>query len=101
MMVMMREKITLRELEERLSNVDYHQEIFLLRDEIPDECRATRLGLPKGADAQYRCPGNIHIRCYGDLCTAHKDMVDPRKNPIGHFTCDFLKLSSLCKVNMK
>ena len=77
---------------ERLKRLPVHQEIFVPNCKpIPEHlCEKTWLGWPRGADEQYRCRDNVHIRWFrdGNWCLAHKDRVDPRKDPLGHLLCD-------------
>lgn len=61
---------------------------------IPEDlCEKTVLGFSKGADEQYRCRDNIHLRWFGNSnwCLAHRDFADPRDAPGKHFLRDILK----------
>jgi len=54
----------------------------------PVGCEETILGDPDGAYRQYRCDPNIHMLEYPNEYKAHKDRVDPRKDPLGHLIHD-------------
>lgn len=79
---------------ESVKNLPVHQERFVFDCKpIPkDLCEKTILGWPKGADEQYRCDDNTHVRWFkdGNWCLVHRDYADPRKNPIKHLVCDGL-----------
>lgn len=55
---------------------------------LPSGCEQTNLGDLKGADAQYRCPNNLHVRKYGSELVCHYDRVDPRTDLLGHLLVD-------------
>ena len=55
---------------------------------LPTGCHPTILGDLMGADQQFRCPGGIHIRRYGNRLVAHRDSIDPREDLIGHLLVD-------------
>ena len=58
-----------------------------LREFMLDGAEETILGQKNGAKKQYRY-GNLHIREYDDKFLVHTDIVDPRKDPIGHLVHD-------------
>ena len=58
-----------------------------LREFMLDEAEETFLGQTNGAHKQYRY-GNLHIREYDDKFLVHNDLIDPRKDPIGHLVYD-------------
>ncbi|MCV0393403.1 MAG: hypothetical protein K5790_08985 [Nitrosopumilus sp.] len=58
-----------------------------LREFMLDGAEETILGQKNGAVKQYRY-GNLHIREYNDKFLVHSDIVDPRKDPIGHLVKD-------------
>ena len=47
----------------------------------------TILGSMRGAIRQFR-HGNLHIREYEEYYTTHMDVIDPRKDPLGHLLID-------------
>ena len=51
--------------------------------EVPDH-----LGNKKNALRQYRGPHNIHVLEYADEWSFHRDLVDPRIDPVGHLLLD-------------
>jgi len=77
-----------------MENLPEHQERFAFNCKpIPKNlCKKTNLGWSRGADEQYRCEKNVHIRWFkdGNWCLVHRDFADPRKDPIGHLICDVL-----------
>lgn len=54
----------------------------------PVGCEETILGDLDGACKQYRCDPDIHMLEYPDMYKAHKDRIDPRKDPLGHLVYD-------------
>ncbi len=58
-----------------------------LREFMPDKAELTKLGQKNGANNQYRF-GNLHIREYDDRFLVHTDIVDPRRDPLGHLIYD-------------
>jgi len=58
-----------------------------LREFMPDKAELTKLGQKNGANKQYRL-GNLHIREYDDRFLVHTDIVDPRRDPLGHLIYD-------------
>lgn len=58
-----------------------------LREFMLENAEETFLGQKNGAYKQYRY-GNLHIREYDDKFLVHTDIVDPRKDPIGHLVHD-------------
>ena len=58
-----------------------------LREFMLEGAQETLLGQKNGADKQYRY-GNLHIREYPDKFLVHTDIVDPRKDPLGHLVYD-------------
>jgi len=83
------------EIFERIEKLPVHQDMFIPSCKpLPEDCEKTNLGLLKGADEQYRCRNNVHLRWFekGNWCLGHRDITDPRKDPIKHVACDILKL---------
>jgi hypothetical protein len=58
-----------------------------LREFMLEGAEETFLGQKNGANKQYRY-GNLHIREYHDKFLVHTDIIDPRKDPIGHLVYD-------------
>ena len=58
-----------------------------LREFMLDKAEETFLGQQNGAHKQYRY-GNLHIREYDDKFLVHNDLIDPRKDPMGHLIHD-------------
>lgn len=58
-----------------------------LRQFMLERAEETAIGQKNGANRQYRY-GNLHIREYDDEFLLHMDVVDPRKNPLGHLMAD-------------
>ena len=71
-----------------------HQTKFVSCKLVEKNCQKTILGISKGS-VQYRCKNNIHVRRYGNRCTAHIDYSDPRTaaGAINHLWYDFFKFS--------
>jgi hypothetical protein len=55
---------------------------------LPDDYEETRLGDPRGSKKQYRGSSGVHVREYEDTYAIHVDLVDPRKDPLGHLLRD-------------
>jgi hypothetical protein len=55
---------------------------------LPGDYEETRLGDPRGAKRQYRSSSGVHIREYEDEYAIHVDLVDPRRDPLGHLLRD-------------
>ncbi len=65
----------------RMRNIPMHRDIVIpktMMPTVPPGFEKTILGEPKGAIAQYRGPGNLHLREYDDRWTLHRDYGDPR-----------------------
>lgn len=58
-----------------------------VREFMPDWAEETVLGFPHGSNKQYRY-GNLHIREYDNEYRVHVDVVDPRKDKLGHLVHD-------------
>ncbi len=65
----------------KMRNIPMHRDIVIpktMMPTVPPGFEETILGEPKGAIAQYRGPGNLHLREYNDRWTLHRDYGDPR-----------------------
>jgi len=79
------------ELQYLLAIKPYGKNIAIPKDimeRLPRGTKPTILGDMDGALQQYRCPPNLHILEYPDFYKVHKDMRDPREDPIGHIVHD-------------
>ena len=56
--------------------------------ELPEDFKETSLGEIRDAIRQYRGPCGLHVREYDDRFVIHRDIADPRKDPIGHLLFD-------------
>ncbi|PNV81165.1 MAG: hypothetical protein C0179_04120 [Fervidicoccus sp.] len=72
-----------------------HEEVMIQKSVLPDPEAVgfkKALGEPKGQRADYSYPlengGRIHLLDYGDHYRAHRDNVDPDRDPIGHLIYD-------------
>ncbi|MGC9187626.1 MAG: hypothetical protein ACP5GN_08085, partial [Fervidicoccaceae archaeon] len=72
-----------------------HEEVMIQKSMLPDPEAVgfkKALGEPKGQRADYSYPlengGRIHLLDYGDHYRAHRDNVDPDRDPIGHLIYD-------------
>lgn len=65
-----------------------HYRISKDRAQLTKEEQWSPLGYPKGSIAQYRGKHGLHILEYRDHYEYHRDVVDPRKDPIGHLAVD-------------
>ena len=76
------------------SNMAVHQTKFVSCKLVEKNCEKTILGMSKGS-VQYRCGENVHVRKYGNKCTAHIDYYDPRtvSGALNHLWYDFFQLS--------
>jgi len=71
--------------------IPYKKEIVLSKRrirELPVCFEETLLGEPEGAIKQFRGPFGSHIREYANSWELHKDMIDPRIDPLGHLVND-------------
>ena len=66
--------------------IPFHRDVHLPR--LLPGCESTVLGNLRGADEQFRCPDNVHIRRYGSEYRGHRDYVDPRHDFVGHLLAD-------------
>jgi hypothetical protein len=78
-----------------LRNKNPHKEVVIPKSTIsnPEAAGFKRTwGEFKGQLADYGCPlengGRIHLMDYGDYYKAHRDLVDPDRDPIGHLIYD-------------
>lgn len=74
-----------------LKQIPHHREILLSKKKIPKlpECfEETLLGESKNAIRQFRGPYGSHVREYENCWELHRDVADPRVDPIGHLIND-------------